>query len=335
MLKDKILVTVVTRNNPILLQHMFASFQRYNPGHPCDFLVVDHESTDKQHLGFLESLSKLHKVVTYENNRVEVSFNRAYQENKDYSHYFFLHDDAAANRDNWLKVFVDRMKSGHIEEIVKDDSWIKTLPIGRVGAAHQPWRNYSSILGYPVQCLFLEHVLKIFYQEAMVPKIFKFADPDRVLISNECLSSMNGIINVQEFKRMKEEKDEKYEKLCIILDRYLQYYDEGIPPKEKYPPGECWNKFTMTSEFLNSVEPLMNGYRTVGLEGDGYLEQIHGYDEPWGHNYIHHFGAPNMKQFLGKVFNTDANEVSKNFNNKIFLINSDKAIKEYFLRRSR
>jgi hypothetical protein len=82
-----------------------------------------------------------------------------------------------------------------------------------------------------------------------------------------------------------------------------------------------------------NIDPLIGGYRTVGLEGEGYLEQIHGYDEPWGHNYIHHYGAPNFKQFLAKSFNTDPVEVVKHFNDKIFLLKADSLLKKYFLRK--
>src|SRR6185436_2984574 len=97
-----------------------------------------------------------------------------------------------------------------------------------------------------------------------------------------------------------------------------------------YPAGECWNKFTLLSEFMNSIDPLINNWRTVGLEGDGYLEQIHGYDELWGHEYIHHYGAPNFKQAMAKALNTDAKEIAKTFNSKILLMQYDRIVKNYF-----
>jgi len=331
MLLNKVLIIYVTRNNPVLLQHSFESFSKYDAGYSYEFLIVDHQSDNPQQLNVLENLSKKHKVVTYDNNRVEVSFNKAYQENKNYKYYFFLHDDVSANKDNWLKVFIDRMNSGYVEKIVENTEFAK-FPIGRVAAMHQPWRSYSSILGYPVQCLFLEKVLEIM-RPGKVPQMFKHCDPDRCLITNECLATTNGIRNLDEFKDMFYKSDMeglKFGKITKVLEEYLPYYDEGIPPKNLYPPGQWWNKLTLTSEFLNSTEPLITGYRTVGLEGDGYLEQIHGYDEPWGNDFIHHFGMPNVKQFLAKVFNGDAEEISKNFNNKVFLLKSDKAIKDYF-----
>lgn len=332
MLLDKVLVICVTRNNPVLLQHMFESFLKYSPGYECDYLIVDHESDNKGHLLVLDSLSKKHKVVKYENSRVEVSFDKAYKGNKNYKYYFFLHDDSAANRDNWLGIFVNKLNSQYSENIIQT-THMKDYKIGRVGAMHQPWRSYSSILGYPVQCVFLEKVLELI-RPNNVPKIFKHCDPDRCLVSNECLEATNGIRNVNEFKTMEYMNNDQYEKLCLVLKEYLPYHDEGIPPRDKYPPGQCWNKLVLLSEFMNSVEPLIKQYRTVGLEGDGFLEQIHGYDEPWGHNFVSHYGAPNMKQFMGRIMNTDSNEVQKHFNNKVFLLKCDKAIKDYFSRRS-
>jgi hypothetical protein len=327
-MKDKALVIAVSYNNPILLEHVFRSYDLYDPGYECDYLVVDHHSSDLKQKYVLDKLAKKHSVALYDNNRVEVSFHKAWQENPDYKYYFFLHDDAAANRDNWLKVFIDRLNSNYAEEFIQDTDLVN-LPVGRVGAMHQPWRNYSTILGHPVQCLFLEDFIKVFTNQEP-PKMFKYADPDRCLVSNECLQKTNGVMNIQFFKTMKEESPSLYASLCDALNAFLKYPDEGIPPRNIYPPNECWNKFTMASEFLNSIIPLMSGYRTIGLEGDGFLEQIHGYDVPYGSNYLHHYGQPNVKEFFAKQFNTDVNEVVKHFNDKIFLLKCDKIIKDYY-----
>ncbi|MDO8659944.1 MAG: glycosyltransferase family A protein [Candidatus Parcubacteria bacterium] len=327
---DKVLVVVVTRNNSVLLQNMFDSFAKYDPGFPCDFLIVDHQSTDENQQIVLERLAKKHRIVIYENDRVEVSFNRAYQENQDYSFYFFLHDDSAANKNGWLKVFVDRMNSGYFEKIIENTHY-KDLPIMRVGALHQPYRSYTSILGYPVQCVFLEPALKVLNKD--IPSIFKYCDSDRVLVKKQCLQMSFGVPNLDNFKKIEKDNPKTFELLCETLNKYLYYRDEGVPPLEKYPSDFFWRKILLLSEFLNSIEPLNCGFRTVGLEGDGCLEAIDGYDEPWGHNFIHHFGAPNMCEFLAKKFNTDAKEIKKQFNNKIFLLKAEKLIKEYFERK--
>lgn len=328
-MKDKVLVTIVTRNNSILLKHVTDNIQKYDPGYPVDYLIIDNSSTDVNHLKLLESLSSKFFIKTLENNRVEVGFDWAWQNNKDYRYYFFMHDDGCPNSNNWLKVFVDRLNAGYHERII-GGTHLKDLPIGRVGVMHQPYRSYSSIQNYPVQCMFLEKVLEVL-TPGYVPPIFKFADPDRVLVTNECLQSVGFIYNVENLSNI---ESNKYDIICDILNRYLPYHDEGIPPKDKYPPGKCFNKLTMTSEFLNSVIPLIHGYRTVGLDGDGFLEQISGNDVPFGSYYVHHYGQPNTLEFLAKKFNTDAKEIRKMLSNKIFLVKADKLIKEYNERKS-
>lgn len=331
---NKVLVIIVTKDNPIMLQHMFESFDKFDPGYPCDFLIVDHESKSQQHFSVLENISKKANIVSYENDRVEVSFNKAYWDNKDYEYYFFMHDDAGVNQDNWLKIFIDRLKSNFYEKIISN-THLKNLPIGRVGACSQPWRSYSSMSGFPVQCLFLEKVLELlrnlsFPEKYEIPSIFKFCDPDRVLISNECMKATGLIYSLEFFNDL---PHEEFDLISKSLNEYLKYPDEGIPPRDKYPAGSCWNKLTMTSEFFNSVMPLIRGYRTVGLDGDGFLEQINGYDVPWGHKVVHHYGSPNMCQFVAKFLNTDPEEVKKNLKNKVLLMRIDKMLKEYHNRK--
>lgn len=324
---DKTLIIVVTRDNPVLLQHIFQSFEKYNPGAPCEFLIVDNNSQLAEQQKALDKLSKNYKITTEENNRVETSFDIAWRKNQNYRYYFFLHDDVCANKDNWLKIFIDRLHSDYTEEIIKNTHLAK-YPIGKVGALSQFWRSYTSILGYSVQCVFLKQMIQIMEKE--VPPIFKYCDCDRVLIRNECLKDTNGIRNLQEFKDLKSQNPNQFAQLCEVLRRDLPYYDEGIPPRNLYPAGECWNKFCLTAEFMNSIDPLIQKWRTVALEGDGFLEQIMGYDNPFGHDFLAHYGAPNMKQFVGKTMNCDPGEVSKHFNNKIFLMKMDKLIKDHF-----
>ncbi len=325
-MKDKVLVIAVTRDNPVLLQHMFQTFKRYDPGFDCDYLIVDNDSQTEQQHKALQWLEKDGiEVIRTENDRVEVSFDWAWRRNKGYKYYFFVHDDAAANKKNWLKVFVDRMNSGYSEEIIQN-THLKDYPIGKVGAQTQFWRSYSSVQGYSVQCLFLEQVLKVLDQD--VPEIFKYSDCDRVLISGECLEATHGIRNLKEFREMK--GGIIYNELVKVLDSHLRYPDEGIPPRDLYPAGECWNKFCLTAEMINSIDPLLRGYRTVGLKGDGYLEEIHGYDELWGNNYIHHYGSTNFRQHIARFFGTDKEEVKKHFNEKVFLLKMDRIVQEYF-----
>lgn len=321
----KVLITVVTRNNPALLQQAFESYGRFDPGYPCDYCIIDHESDDSAQINVLYKLSQKYEVVEVPNNRVEASFLASFDRAPDYEYYFFAHDDCIPHKNGWLKAFVDRMKSGYAEPIITN-THLLSLPIGRVGALTHPWRDYDTVLGYPVQCRFLRPALAALKPQVEAPPIFKYADSDRVLISRECMLNGSPLQSVANF----EEFPELIEPLKPILDQYLPYRDEGMYPKKRYPEGFYWNRLTLLCEFLNSVFPLMNGFRTVGLDSDGYLEQVHGYDTPWGHNQIAHLGAPNCLEFLAKRFNTDQKEVKKRFKDRVFVMQSIRLVQQYY-----
>jgi len=167
-----------------------------------------------------------------------------------------------------------------------------------------------------------------------VPAMFKYADNDRVLTHNQCLKDTNGLMTLKKFADMQIEDEEKFKRVAQILDQYLPYRDEGIAPRGLYPAGKWWNKLCLLSEFMTSVDCLISGQRVVGREGDGYLEQLHGFNILWGHNYIHHYGSPNFKQAIGKEMKANPEDVPKHLNNKVFLMKCDKMIAEYLRRRS-
>ena len=179
-MKDKILLTVVTRNNPVLLSHLVDSIEKNDAGFPYDLLLLDAESDNIQHLNVLEKLSKRYMVQRIADDRVEASYNVAWEQNRDYKYYLFMHDDCHVERENWLKVFVGRMNSGHCEEIIKN-THLKALPIGKVCLGNQFYRSYTSVLNFPVQCVFLEKCLELLYPDK-VPKIFKYCDCDICLL---------------------------------------------------------------------------------------------------------------------------------------------------------
>ncbi len=323
-LLDKTLVTIVTRDNPVLLKHCFNSLTQNDPGIPCDFRIIDHQSQLTEQKKLLDNLSNQSDILSQPNNRVEASFKFSSEISPNYKYYFFIHDDCIALKGDWLKAFRDRMESGYYEPII-GNTHLKNLPIGRVGALHHPWRDYGSILGYPVQCHFLKPCIELLYHTS-APEIFKYCDSDRVFISNECLTDGECWHSVSDYKPV----PKLIEELAPVFDRYLPYADEGMYPKDLYPPGKYWSRLTLLCEFMNSIAPQINGYRTVGLEGDGYLEQINGYDVPWGHSPVAHIGAPNALQFLAKVFNTDHKEIKKKFNNPAFLLMVDRLFKNHY-----
>jgi len=329
-MKDKVLTIIITHNNPALLEHMFESMDKHDPGYDNDILVVDATSDDPNQLKLLDKLSKKNniRVETCTDNRVEANYNVAWKNNRDYRYYFFSHDDMRIRVDNWLKAFIARMDSGYYEESIKN-SHLTKFPIGKVGAGTQFWRDYTNVLGHPVQCLFLKYALGVL-RPGKVPEIFKYCDGDRVLISRECIEKTQGFRHVGEFLDLKVEDKEKYNELVEVLNKYLSYPDIGTYPSDLYPAGECWAKFSLLGEFMSSTDPLIEGFRTVGLKDDGYLEQLHGFATPMQHDHITHYGSPNCREFLGKVFGTGREDVKKHFNNKVFLMKCDKVLREYF-----
>lgn len=326
-MKDKILITIVTRNNEVLLKHLIESIEKTDAGYSYDLLILDAESDDIRHLSTLDVLSKKYKVQRVVDDRVEKSYNVAWKENDDYKYYFFLHDDCHIQKKYWLRSFVERLNSGYYEGDI-ENSHLKNLPIGRVSIGNQFWRGYNSVKGHPVQCVYLKHVLDILYP-GKTPQIFKLVDCDRLLVTNECLKSIDGFRNVNEFLEMKKNDIDKFNKICEVLNTYLLYFDVGMYPKEIYPPGECWSKLTQCTEYMDSIDPLIKGWRGVGLYDDGYLEQMHGFDTPKQHQYITHYGAPNYRQFIAKAFGSDQESIRKHFKNKIFLTKCDKLFEEY------
>src|SRR6478609_2200869 len=90
------------------------------------------------------------------------------ESNPEYKYYFFIHDDCIALKSGWLKSFRDRMNSGYYEPII-ENTHLKNFRIGRVGALHHPWRDYASILGYPVQCHFIKPCIEALFNGQRTP----------------------------------------------------------------------------------------------------------------------------------------------------------------------
>ncbi len=321
--EKKTAVVIVTRNNGPLLQHAVDNYLRYDAGVPVKFYVADNESDPTRPTLSSQAKRLEAEVRDFGNDRVEHSFYlMGLKLKRQHSHVFFVHDDCVPHKDKWLKAFHDRMDSGYLEPETPDE--FKHLPIGRVGAMHHFWRDYANVKGFPVQCAFLKECYERIYPEKKAPPAFKYADVDRVLISSACLkaSPIYSTPTMRAFNNLTPYED--------IMDRTLPYYDTGTYPASMYPAGQYWSRMTLFAEFMNSLGPLAAGYRTVGLEGDGYLEQIHGHDVPFGHDYIAHYGAPNALRFLAKRFSTTPEEAKKQMNNPVFLVKAHRCFKEYY-----
>ena len=329
-MSSKTLVVIVTRNNPVLLQHAVDSYYKYDPGCAADYFIMDCESSPENYLINKKTAKKINaNFMVVFNDRAEGSFELASKIygtgckdiHSDYTHFFFCHDDCIPHKNGWLRAFHDRMQSNYIEPEAPQEH--RQLPIGRVGAMHHFWRSYDNVKGHPIQCIFLKECFEALYEEK-APQMFKYADCDRILATTDCVKHAE-IMHVSYINRMPNR-----DKLKVIFDRYLSYYDEGTYPKEKYPPGHYWNRMTLLSEFLNSLLPLARGYRTVGLQGDGYLESIHGHDTPWGHDFVAHYGAPNALLALAKAFNTTSQDIKKRMNDPIFLMKTQQFFQRHY-----
>jgi hypothetical protein len=326
----KTLATVVTRNNPVLLQNFITSIERNDAGTPYDLIIADNSSDDPKHLKLLDKLSLKYKIETCENDRAETSFNTVSEKYKsDYDYFFFMHDDTYAYKTSWLKIFIDRVNSNYFESEIKNTHLIRH-PIGKVSSCAQPWRDFNSCRGYILSSVFLKSCLEALNHKDDI-WIYKYSDQERVLYTRKCLEEAS-MFYLKWWKELEQKDNNSFSRIKAILDSDLIYYDEGMSPKDKYPPGQTWCKFMLLTEFFNAVFPLLNGHRTVNLEGDGYLEQIDGPDKPWGNNYIAHFGSPHVKRWLGTKFGCSGEDIHKKLyaNDFSFILKCNKLIEEYF-----
>jgi hypothetical protein len=329
----KTLATVVTRNNPVLLQNFISSIEKNDAGVQYDLVIADNTSNDSKHLKLLDKLSKKYKIQVCENDRAETSFNTVSEKYlKDYDYFFFMHDDTYAYKKDWLKVFMDRANSNYFEPEIANTHLIR-YPVGRVSGCSQPWRDFERCKGFHLPSQFLKECLEVLGEKSIW--IYKYSDQERVLYTKKCLE-ISGMWHLNTWNSIKTDKceaiREKFEDIRQILERTLPYPDEGMGPKDKYPPGEAWCKFMLLTEFLNAVWPLSIGFRTVGLEGDGYIEQIDGFDKPFGMNYICHFGSPHTKKWLGTKFGCSGEDIHKKLyaNDFSFILKCNKLIEEYY-----
>ena len=314
----KTLVVIVSRNNKNLLEHAIGGHSRYHPGVDSDFIIVDAGSTDASHHSLLKK-QRLARVVYAHNDRVEVNFNVGYRSYPGYDYYFFCHDDNVPLTPNWMVDF-HKTFDNPVDPQAPDE--YKSLPLGRVGALTHFWRDYSSVQGHAVECQFLKRCIETTTLQTP-PRMFKYADCDRVLVSRECLEATDGLVTLTRYMK-------KSEDLYKIFDQFLRYPDEGMYPTSKYPAGSHWNKLTLLSEFMNSIYPLIQGFRTMGINGHcGYLKQIHGEDVPWSHDRIAHYGSPNALQALARHFGADTKQIKSKMSDPAFLIKVNRFFTEH------
>ena len=247
-LKDKILVTFGTYNSPWFLDTLLESIDHHDAGYPYDLLILDHSSTDKRQLQILDKYSKFYRVETRQNlGRAQGAYNHAYQSNKDYKYYFFLHDDSYILRDNWLRLAVDRINDDSVEDVCTGPGFenFEELPVGKVGFQGYEWQGIRQYLRTNHRTVFyyMSDIAKNLSVE--IPLFYQHINDDKILYKNELLNKMERIYNIEHFRQMQDSKEFEF------IDNY---FESNFPNRTPFKPNEIYGShyhgFQTTSEFL-------------------------------------------------------------------------------------
>lgn len=309
------------------------SFARVDPGYPCDLLVLDNSSTDARQLRLLEKYAKSYRVETKPNfGRAQGGYDYAWQNNKDYKYYFFLHDDSAFIRDNWLKKAVDRMNDKSIEASGmprNSDTYsfftYSNWDIGKVGFQGYEWGNKQHYLrtGYKQIFHYMEPLAEI--MGFGIPQFHQHLNDDRYLIRNELLQEMGHIWNVETWKEMESAGDDEWKR----IDEW--FVKNGLENKAEFLPsryGYKYNAFQTMTEFLSDMAPMRYQYRTHCVTGDGHCQEELGWSKFWGNEYIVHYGDHVVFKRLSQLLRAHEDDVRKRFSDKNFLNIVDSIIKK-------
>jgi hypothetical protein len=313
-MKERCLVVFSSYNSPWFLETLVDSIQRHDAGYPFDLLILNHSSTDKKQLDLLDKYSKTYRVETRENlGRAQGGYDYAWQNNKDYKYYFFLHDDSIILRDNWLKVIVDSATDASVEPQITNLG-LDTLPIGKVGLQGYEWQNKYHYLrtGHRTVFHYMDEIASKL--KVTVPNHYQHINDDKVLYTNELLQKMGKIWNIELFRQMKDTEEFKF------ID---EYFEANYPNRDPFAPNETYGShyhgFQTTSEFLNDIAAMSHGFRTHIVSGIGYCQEELGFNSFWGNEYIAHMGDHVVFKSLAKRFNIDEQSVRNKFKDKTFL----------------
>lgn len=326
-MKDKVLISFSTYNQPWFLQHAVETFERINPGYPCELLIWDNSNTDTKSLKLLEQYSKKYRVQTRPNiGRAQGAYNQTWQENKDYPYYFFMHDDVAFIRNGWLKLAVDRINDDTEESSLKNRR-LKEFGypvVGKVGFQGYEWGTKYKYLrtGYNQIFHYMDPVAKILNIE--IPDYCQHINDDKILYTNECLQKIGKIWNIEDWKQI--EGTELWNKLDKwFIDNNLENFDT-FPPTERY--GQKYHKFQTISEWLNDIAPMQNGFRTHNVYGEGWCQEEEGWSKFHGQQHIVHWGDHVTFKRLSLFLRQPEEEIRKRFKDKTFLTICSNLIKK-------
>lgn len=324
MMKDKVLVSFASYNAPAFLEHLISSIERYDAGYPFDLLIVNNGSSDPLQLRLLEKYAKKYRVEDRENyGRAQGGYDFAWQNNKDYKYYFFLHDDSAILRSNWLKVAVDRVEDESYESCLPESC--RHLPVGKAGFQSYQWGDKYKYLrtGGPQLFRYMDPIVK--FLEIDIPEYYQHVNDDRYIIKNELLQKMGKVWNIECWKQLELAGDEGFKKVD-------EWFTVNLPNRSPFHPNERYgwryNAFQTMSEFLSDIAPMRYGYRTHNIIGDGYCQEELGWSKFWGLEYINHYGSHNLFKRMALVFKTKEEEVRKRFKDKVFLQICDNIVKK-------
>ena len=326
-MKDKVLVSFSSYNAPQFLEHLVESIEQHDAGYDYDLLVLDNTSTDQQQKTILEKISKKHRVEVKDNlGRAQGSYDYAWRNNKDYKYYFFLHDDSAILRDNWLKVAVDRMEDTSLERYLSQckPETLSNSHVGKVGFQAYEWGDKYRYLrtGYKQVFDYMDPIAEMI--GIKIPEYYQHINDDRYLIKNELLQRMDKVWNIEHWKQMEECQNQIWISINEWFEKNLQN-KTNFYPEPRY--GHRYHAFQTVSEFLSDIAPMSHGYRTHCVLGDGYCQEELGWSKFWGNEYIVHYGDHVFFKRMSIILNTLEGSVRTRLQQKNFLHYCDNIVK--------
>jgi len=327
---DKALVSFSSYNSPHFLEHALETYERIDPGYPCDLLVLDNSNTDLKSLKILEKYSKKYRIETKPNyGRAQGGYQYAWENNKDYKYHFFLHDDSAFIRNNWLKVAVDRINDQSMEPDIitfaDNPKEIQNLLVGKVGFQAYEWGNKHKYLRTKYNQIFnyMDPVADIL--NLKIPQHYQHINDDKVLYSKECLAAIGSVASIEDWKQKELTKDP----IWLLIHQWFKqaglHNNQPFAPADRY--GENYSTFQTVSEFLNDIGSMLNRFRTHCVIGDGYCQEEEGWTTFRGNEYISHYGDHVVFKRLSLLLNQPEESIRSRFKDRTFLTICDNLIK--------
>ena len=334
-LKKKVLIGVSTRNTPHFLRHFIRSFEMYDPGYPCDLLIVDEGSDNPQQLKLLEKLSKKYMVnVRDSTGRAQGTYEYVRKNYRNqYEYYFLMHNDSAILRSNWLSLIVKRINDeSYVEPGLEDYPDIAKMPVGKAGFQGY---QYGTLEYYLAPLKFQNTTVRgpYYYGDILLKHmgleipphgVYQLINDDRHLWKNELFSKIDVMWNVEEFRKHKD---------TDMFKNINEFYNQNftkiqyLEPKHIYN-GNNWEGFQGVSEFMTSLAPARFGYRTHCMLGPGWLQEKVGWTEFWGLEYINHYGSHNFYKRMSLLHKVEEHIFRQTLKNEAALITYDKMVKK-------